>query len=123
MRHSANANTAANFSFQVHGNESQSLEEVEHDLLKCLSVKSGGSLSPSCVNTKSSLHASFFSPAFVIVSCSGGGGADAPVKGGLSICTLTHRRLPTASVELAQSLSDYSRPGGYCTCAPMRVVE
>lgn len=61
MRHSADANTAADFSFQVHGNESQSLEEVEHDLLKCLSLKPGGSLSPSCVNKELSARIIFFS--------------------------------------------------------------
>lgn len=97
MRHSADANTAVDFSFQVHFNESQSLEEAEHDLLKCLSLKPGGSLSPSCVNKELSACVIFF-PAFVTSSGSGGGGADAPVKGGLSICTLTHRRLPAASV-------------------------
>lgn len=60
MRHSADANTAADFSFQVHFNESQSLEEVEHDLLKCLSLKPGGSLSPSCVNKELSACIIFF---------------------------------------------------------------
>lgn len=94
MCHSADANTAADSSFQVHGNESQSLEEVEHDLLKSLSLNPRGSLSPSCVNKE--LSACIIFSAFVIGSCRGGGGADAPVKGVVSICTLTHRWLPAA---------------------------
>lgn len=68
----------ADFSFQVHGNESQSLQEVEYDLLKSLSLNARGYLSPSCVNK--GLSACIIFSAFATGSCRGGG-ADAPVKG------------------------------------------
>lgn len=93
MCHSPDASTAADLSFQVHGNESQSLGEVEHDLFNCLSLNPRGSLSPSCVNKELSECA--ISSAFVIGSCS-----DTPVKGVVLICTLTHRWLPACTAHL-----------------------
>lgn len=78
MCHSTDASTADDLSFQVHGNESQSLGEVEHDLFNSRSLNPRGSLSPSCVNKE--LSECIIFPAFVIGSCRRGG-ADTPVKG------------------------------------------
>lgn len=93
MCHSTDARTADDLSFQVHGNESQSLGEVEHDLFNSRSLNPRGSLSPSCVNKE--LSECIISPAFVIGSCRRGG-ADTPVKGVVFNCTLNHCWLPAA---------------------------